>query len=115
MPHSASSPHTSLHLLISPAPFCYTGSKRRANAAEIYRKETFTMSNLPKRCPVCGQPYASGSSYCTICKKELTETKQNRCLNSDCPQHTAYLPVGLTECPDCHGPTSNAEQINKMV
>jgi hypothetical protein len=45
----------------------------------------------------------------------LTETKQNRCLNSDCPQHTAYLPVGLTECPDCHGPTSNAEQINKMV
>lgn len=73
------------------------------------------MADFPNRCPICNAPYTSGSTYCAFCKLELAETKQNRCLNPECPQHSAYLPVGLTECPDCHGPTSNAEQINKMI
>lgn len=70
---------------------------------------------LPDCCPICGQPYESGSTYCENCKIELSQTKRNYCLDSKCPKHRAYLPVGLTECPACHKPTSNASTINEMI
>lgn len=70
---------------------------------------------LPDHCPVCGHPYADKSTYCENCKLELTETKRNYCLNPKCSKHKTYLPVGLAECPVCHGPTTNAGQINGMI